>query len=54
MSESFVSVMMGSDSDLATVQATLDTLDALEVPWEVKITSAHRTPHDTHDHVRDA
>ena len=54
MKETFVSIMMGSDSDLATVPATLDTLDTLEVPWEVKITSAHRTPHDTHEHVRDA
>ena len=54
MKETFVSIMMGSDSDLATVQATLDTLDTLEVPWEVKITSAHRTPHDPHEHVRDA
>ena len=54
MKETFVSIMMGSDSDLATVQATLDTLDTLAVPWEVKITSAHRTPHDPHEHVRDA
>jgi len=45
---------MGSDSDLATMQATLDTLDNLGVPWEVKITSAHRTPQATHDYVHDA
>ena len=54
MKVTFVSIMMGSDSDLATVQATLDTLDTLEVPWEVTNTSAHRTPHDTHEHERDA
>ncbi len=45
---------MGSDSDLGTMQATLDTLDKLGVTWEVKITSAHRTPQATHDYVHDA
>lgn len=54
MNNSFVAVLMGSDSDLPIMQATLDTLDRLKVPWEVKITSAHRTPDTTHDYVRDA
>ena len=45
---------MGSDSDLATVQHTLDTLNELEIPWEVKITSAHRTPEDTRKFVQNA
>ena len=54
MSKKFVSVLMGSDSDLSTVQATLDTLNALAIPFEVKITSAHRTPDDTRRYVRDA
>ena len=45
---------MGSDSDLSTVQYTLDTLSALAIPFEVKITSAHRTPDDTRRYVRDA
>ena len=47
MSKKFISVLMGSDSDLSTVQSTLDTLNALAIPFEVKITSAHRTPDDT-------
>ncbi len=54
MSKKFISVLMGSDSDLSTVQSTLDTLSALAVPFEVKITSAHRTPDDTRRYVRDA
>ena len=54
MPESFVAVLMGSDSDLSTVQNTLDTLDTLGVPWEAKITSAHRTPKDTRHFVEDA
>ena len=54
MSKPFVAVMMGSDSDLTTMQATLDTLAGLGIPCEVKITSAHRTPAMTHDYVKDA
>ena len=54
MNKKFVSVLMGSDSDLSTVQSTLDTLNALAIPFEVKITSAHRTPNDTRRYVRDA
>ncbi|MCG6968324.1 MAG: 5-(carboxyamino)imidazole ribonucleotide mutase [Gammaproteobacteria bacterium] len=54
MSTPFVAVLMGSDSDLPTMQATLDVLDALKVPYEVKITSAHRTPDVTHAYVKDA
>ena len=54
MSKKFISVLMGSDSDLSTVQSTLDTLSTLAIPFEVKITSAHRTPDDTRRYVRDA
>ena len=54
MKKPFVAVLMGSDSDLATVQHTLDILDTLEIPWESKITSAHRTPEDTRNFVIDA
>lgn len=45
---------MGSDSDLPVLQTTLDVLTKLEVPYEVKITSAHRTPLATHSYVKDA
>ncbi|WP_455210781.1 5-(carboxyamino)imidazole ribonucleotide mutase [Kaarinaea lacus] len=54
MSTPFVAVLMGSDSDLPTMQATLDVLDSLNIPYEVKITSAHRTPDATHAYVKDA
>lgn len=50
----FVAVLMGSDSDLPVMRTTLDTLTSLAVAWEVKITSAHRTPQATHDYVKDA
>lgn len=54
MTSPFVAVLMGSDSDLPVIQATLDVLNGLGVPYEVKITSAHRTPAATHAYVKDA
>jgi len=54
MPQPFVAVLMGSDSDLPTMQATLDTLTSLGVAWEVKITSAHRTPAATTEYVTSA
>jgi 5-(carboxyamino)imidazole ribonucleotide mutase len=54
MSKPFVAVLMGSDSDLPTMQSTLDTLESLGVRCEVKITSAHRTPAATMAFVKDA
>jgi 5-(carboxyamino)imidazole ribonucleotide mutase len=54
MSKPFVAILMGSDSDLPVMQATLDTLDQLQIPYEVKITSAHRTPDATHHYVTNA
>lgn len=54
MSNAFVAVLMGSDSDLPVMQNTLDVLDSLGVSWEVKVTSAHRTPAATHAYVTDA
>lgn len=54
MNKPFVAVLMGSDSDLTTMQHTLDILDQLGVPCEAKISSAHRTPAATHAYVKEA
>lgn len=54
MSQPFVAILMGSDSDLPTMKSTLDILKLLEIGYEVRITSAHRTPEMTHDYVVDA
>ena len=54
MSKPFVAVLMGSDSDLPVMEATLSVLRELDIPHEVRITSAHRTPAATHDYVTDA
>ena len=39
-----VSVVMGSRTDLNTMQVAADVLDELGVPFEMKVVSAHRTP----------
>ncbi|MBX2891556.1 MAG: 5-(carboxyamino)imidazole ribonucleotide mutase [Saprospiraceae bacterium] len=39
-----VSIIMGSDSDLPIMQKAADVLTELEVPFELSIVSAHRTP----------
>ncbi len=35
---------MGSQSDWETMKNAIETLDALEIPYETKVVSAHRTP----------
>ena len=54
MTQAFVAVLMGSDSDLPVMQAALDQLTTLSIPHEVRILSAHRTPAETRDYVTDA
>jgi len=39
-----ISIVMGSDSDLPVLQGCMDTLRKLEIPYEVTVASAHRTP----------
>ncbi len=39
-----VGIIMGSQSDWATMKHAADTLSALDVPHEIRIVSAHRTP----------
>ena len=44
-----VGIIMGSDSDLPIVQKAIDMLKSLEIPYEVHIYSAHRTPVEARD-----
>jgi 5-(carboxyamino)imidazole ribonucleotide mutase len=44
MAKPLVGVVMGSKSDWDTMSHTADTLDALGIPHEVRVMSAHRTP----------
>ena len=44
-----VGIIMGSDSDLPIVQKAVDMLKSLDLPYEVHIYSAHRTPVEARD-----
>ena len=54
MTKPFVAILMGSDSDLPVVESAFAVLEKLGVPFEAKISSAHRTPEITHQYVKDA
>ncbi len=41
-----IGIVMGSDSDMPVVSKAIDTLKELQVPYEVHIYSAHRTPEE--------
>lgn len=42
--EPLVGVVMGSDSDWSTMEHAHNTLDDLDIPHEIRVVSAHRTP----------
>lgn len=44
MSEKKVAIIMGSDSDWKVVKAAVEELASMQIPTEVRIMSAHRTP----------
>jgi 5-(carboxyamino)imidazole ribonucleotide mutase len=44
MAEPLVGVIVGSRSDWDTMKHTAETLDALDIPFESRVVSAHRTP----------
>ena len=54
MSNPRVGVIMGSDSDLPTMQGAIDVLVDFGVPHEARIVSAHRTPDVMADYARSA
>ena len=54
MTKPFVAILMGSDSDLETMQIAVETLDSLGIAREVRVLSAHRTPDLTHAFVKEA
>ena len=49
-----VGIIMGSDSDLPVVQKAIDTLKQFDVPVEVHVYSAHRTPVEARDFAMNA
>jgi phosphoribosylaminoimidazole carboxylase PurE protein len=47
-----VGVVMGSDSDLPVIEDALSVLEEFDVPFEVRILSAHRSPDETSAYAR--
>ncbi|MDD9891451.1 MAG: 5-(carboxyamino)imidazole ribonucleotide mutase [Gammaproteobacteria bacterium] len=54
MSEPFVAILMGSENDFPVMQAGADVLKQLGIKYEIKVTSAHRTPAATQQYIGDA
>ena len=49
-----VGIVMGSDSDLPVIKKATDMLKSLEIPFEVHVYSAHRTPVEARDFALNA
>ena len=54
MSKPFVSIIMGSKSDYDIMKNCADTLAKFGVPYELIISSAHRSPERTKDYIKEA
>ncbi len=49
-----IGIIMGSQSDWPTMKHAADILDALSIPYESRIVSAHRTPDRMYDYAKTA
>lgn len=49
-----IGIIMGSDSDLPTMQEAVKVLKQFDIPYEIGVYSAHRSPHRTNEYVRTA
>ncbi len=54
MKNQLISIIMGSDSDLPVMQEAAKMLDQFEIPYEITIVSAHRTPKRMFDFAENA
>ena len=54
MTKPLVGIIMGSKSDWETMRHAAETLDALAIPHEAKVVSAHRTPKRLYDYAHSA
>jgi phosphoribosylaminoimidazole carboxylase PurE protein len=52
--KAIVGIIMGSDSDLQVMQEAAKVLQKFEIPYEIGVYSAHRSPHRTAEYVRTA
>ncbi|MEE9349234.1 MAG: 5-(carboxyamino)imidazole ribonucleotide mutase [Flavobacteriaceae bacterium] len=49
-----VGIIMGSNSDLPIMQGAIDILESFDIPFEVDVVSAHRTPEKLFDYAKNA
>ncbi len=49
-----VSIIMGSDSDLSIMKSSAEILDQFQVPYEITVLSAHRTPEKSVEYATQA
>ena len=49
-----IGIIMGSDSDLDTMKEAAKVCEEFEVGYEIRVLSAHRTPHDATDYASQA
>jgi 5-(carboxyamino)imidazole ribonucleotide mutase len=54
MSKVLVSIVMGSDSDLDIMREAAKSLDEFGIPYEMDVTSAHRSPERTAEYAKNA
>lgn len=54
MKKPIVGIVMGSDSDLPTMQPAAGILKQFEIPFEIRVVSAHRTPEDMVEYGKSA
>ena len=54
MADPIIGIIMGSRSDWDTMRHAADVLEALEIPFETKIVSAHRTPDRLYAYAKEA
>ncbi len=54
MNKPFVGIIMGSDSDLTVMQDSAKILDEFQIPYEITVVSAHRTPDRMNEYAKSA
>jgi len=52
--QALVGIVMGSDSDLPVMRKAAEILNAFDVPFEIRVMSAHRTPEQAHTYAKTA
>lgn len=54
MKTPIVGIIMGSDSDYPTMKQAAEILKEFDIPYEIKVVSAHRTPDDMAEYAKNA